>query len=179
MPVQAIQQLGIPVSIPGPTGPTGPVAATGPTGPNGGPTGPTGNTGPTGIAGPTGPTGNTGPTGSNNTGSTGNTGPPGSLGPTGNTGPTGPIGPTGYTGATGSGTGYVQFGNIILNYGKVVATSGGVTGQFALAYTDAVPLVTIGATGPTGAYVSALSKTGVVITTVNGTEQVDYIAVGT
>lgn len=158
------------------TGPTGPSpGSTGPTGASG-LLGPTGYTGPTGL---TGPTGITGPTGVG-TGPTGMTGPPGNS-ITGATGPTGVAGPTGgASGATGSGpTGYFQIGNITTNYGKVTAATGGTTGVFAAAYVDATPVVTLGLSGTTGAWISGLSKTGVVITSANGAPIVDYIAVGT
>ena len=166
--------------------------ATGPTGPQGsGPTGPTGAIGPTSNTGPTGPTG-VGPTGAQGptgvTGYSGKTGPPGNAG-TGSTGPAGPTGPTGAEaaafGSTGAGpTGGFVFnngaGNIVFNYGVVTATESGVTGVFAFSYVDATPAVTLGVSGPTGAYISALSKVGVKITTITGaTGKVYYIAMGT
>jgi hypothetical protein len=162
------------------------VVVVGPTGPLGAPTGPTGTTGPTGITGAvgTGPTGNTGNTGCTGkqglTGPTGFTGPPGGTqtGSTGTVGPAGPTGPASFTGATGT-SGFVELGNMVVNWGSAAsATGGGATGTFAQAYTDAVPRVTLGLTGATGAWVSSLSKTGLVITSANGTPTVAYIAAG-
>jgi len=77
--------------------------------------------------------------------------------------------------------GYFQLGNIVQNWGTIVATTGGVTGTFAKPYTNLVPAVTLsGATGATGGqpYISALSLTGVQVTTQSGTTTVYYQAVG-
>ncbi len=167
------------------TGPTGPSpGSTGPTGPTGNYTGPTGYTGYTGPSGVTGAAGSlTGPTGN-----TGFTGPPGNsvTGPTGDVSTvTGPTGSAAVFGATGSGpTGYFQFGNIVVNWGSVSATSSGVTGIFAKSYSDGAPQVALG--GQTGAApgagslatVSAVSTTGVLIKTGAITETVSYIAIG-
>ena len=103
------------------------------------------------------------------------------TGPTGFTGNTGATGPTGQaivTATTGT-TGYYQLGNVVVNWGKVPSAAlSGTTGVFAHAYTDANPRVTLGISGTTGAYVLAVSKTGVQIASFNGTPDVDYIAVG-
>ena len=108
-----------------------------------GPTGPTGSpavlTGPTGFTGPTGVTGWTGWTGV-----TGNTGP---TGPTGNTGNTGPVSTTAATGA--GPTGYVEMGNILIQWGITAAAAGGATGTFPIPYKNSA-IVVLGASGPTG-----------------------------
>ncbi len=147
------------------------VVATGLTGPSGGPTGVTGASGPTGFTGPTGSMGETGAAGSSSTvtgptgqtGFTGLTGPPGSAvtGPTGATGPTGdfvtgdtgPTGPQFGTGYTGNGpTGYMQFGNIKMEWGITSAATGGHTVTFPSTYVDSPPIVTLGCSGPTGSF---------------------------
>ena len=127
-----------------------------------GPTGPA-----SGLTGPTGPTGtfNTGPTGS--TGAIGPTGI-GSTGPSGAAGKTGPTGPVGYnavaSGATGP-TGGLQVGPVIFNYGFITAPG---TFTFPIPYNYLAPTVTLGFTGPTGAYVGSISLTGVQIDAENG-----------
>jgi hypothetical protein len=106
----------------GSTGPTGPV------GPPGGPTGPTGSsttgsTGPTGLAGATGPTGLAGATGP--LGPTGTNGTNGVDGATGSTGSTGPS-PTGIKPPDSTpyvSQGYQQIGNVIYQWGEVLAGS--------------------------------------------------------
>jgi hypothetical protein len=94
---------------------------------------------------------------------------------------TGPTGSTPVTpGATGT-AGYLQHGNIIDNFGSVVATTAGVTGNFAKPYVNAPPFFTLGGvTGPTGGqpYVSAISLTGLVIKTQSGAATVNYRAIG-
>ena len=133
-----------PIAIPGPTGPAS--GLTGPTGPTG-----TFNTGPSGFTGPTGVIG-----------------PQGLTGPTGTAGKTGFTGPVGYTvftsGATGP-TGGVQLGPFIFNYGTLVAPG---TFTFPIPYNYLPPTVTLGFTGPTGAYVGPISLTGVQIIAENG-----------
>lgn len=169
------------------------VGGLGPTGPLGGPTGPTGNTGAVGFTGPlgTGPTGATGAVGATGpltgpTGARGITGPPGSA-PTGNTGPTGTIGPTGSAASVGLTGGLPAYGsltwldtNIIFNWGQVSANHTGVTGTFTTPYVSGAPVVTLGATGPTGAYLFGVSTTGIDIKTPTGTSgSIGYIAIGT
>jgi hypothetical protein len=86
------------------------------------------------------------------------------------------------SGVTASGpVGYFKLGNIIVNYGEVVATITGVTGLFAKAYTDAAPAVTLGSTNVANTTaVTSVSKTGVVISTVSSaTETCYYNAIGT
>lgn len=164
----------------GPTGPTGRTGATGATGAGAftGPTGSTGSTGSTGatgagaFTGPTGPTGYTGPPGVAVTGTTGCTGP---TGPTGSTGPTGTI----FTGATGGVSGYINFGNVSIQWGKVNAGS---TAFFPATFGQ-IPMVTFGVTGTTGAagvYMTGLSISGFVANAVAGgaTPQLDWIAIG-
>ena len=98
------------------------------------------------------------------------------------TGPTGATGPQpSVVGSTGAGpTGYALLGNILINWGVVNATQAGTTGFFVLAYTDANPSVTLGVSGPTGAYISGLTKDGLKITVGTGqTGPVYYHAIGT
>jgi hypothetical protein len=170
---------------------------TGPTGPAGGPSGPTGKTGYTGATGSTGPLGSTGPTGAASSvtgprGLTGFTGAPGNAGATGQTGPTGPTGAGAFTGptgpsvwlaATGAGpTGYLQIGNIKINWGEFVTNHTGITAFFPLAYTDGPPVVVAqeGYSGPTGMFVAAISKIGVLVQCSTGASgTVFYQAVGT
>lgn len=168
------------------------VIAAGPTGPAGGPTGPTGATGSLGVTGPQGIVGYTGPTGMTGaaanmtgpTGPTGVTGPPGTsvTGPTGATSTAvGPTGPSAWSisfpvnGQTGS----IQFSPLIMNFGGFNVDSGGTTITFKTAYVQNPPFVTIGVTGPTGAYVSALSTTQITLHPNNGGPiWVSFIAVG-
>lgn len=123
------------------------------------PTGPTGATGPTGTPGGTGPTGWTGATSA--------TGP---TGPTG-IGYTGPTGPSDMTAATGAGTtgpsGYFMLKNILVNWGAGNLNTGAQTFSFPLAYSDAAPTITVGATAAAGSAVAtpmiciqSISKTG-------------------
>lgn len=126
-----------------------------------GPTGATGPTGPTGNTGPTGPTGNTGPTGS-----TGVTGPTAATGPTGNTGGNLPTSAgTGAVSNTGV-TGFVQFGNVIINWGEANVSTSKATFTFATPYTDNPPNIVVGTTGagnqqPTPLpCIASVSKTG-------------------
>ena len=101
------------------------------------------------------------------------------TGPTGATGFTGPTGPTAAYAATTGTTGYIQLGNVVLNWGKVPAAAvSGTTGVFAHAYVNAAPRVTLGVSGTTGAYVLAVSLTGVQIASNNDTPDVNYIAIG-
>jgi hypothetical protein len=86
----------------------------------------------------------------------------------------------GLTGAGPTGGFGLDNGNININWGVVNANHTGVTGVFVFSYVDATPAVTLGASGPTGAYLSGLSKTGVKITTPTGTSgPIYYIAMGT
>lgn len=122
-----------------------------------------------GVTGPT--SGFSGPTGYTGVFVTGPTGPTGLVMGTGTTGPTGPT-MNAATGAVGVGlpssTGYIQMGNIIINWGCNTATTGNATFGFAKPYTDNPPSMVFGATGPggpassTGCQVIAqtISKTG-------------------
>lgn len=86
------------------------------------------------------------------------------------------------TASTGPTNGAFVFttGNIVFNWGVVAATDVGVTGDFAFIYTDGNPFVTLGVSGPTGAYISGVSKLGVKVALGTGaTGRVNYIAVGT
>lgn len=156
----------------GPTGPTGPLgtgptgagAYTGPTGPTGG--GPTGPTGAGAFTGPTGPIGRTGPPGPAATGAQG------ALGPTGYTGPPGTAaqGTTGGPGAVFGTSGYVYLGNILIQWGFASGASP-VTVNLWTNYVDAAPVISLTATGATGAagmYVNADGKTSFNVTAFPG-----------
>jgi hypothetical protein len=72
-------------------------------------------------------------------------------------------------------------GNIIMNWGTVAVTHTGSTFGFPQPYTDGQPAVVIGVnfSGPTGAFIPATSKTGVVIQCRTGASgPVDYHAIG-
>lgn len=105
-------------------------------------TGPTGATGITGYTGYTaGVDWNDEPTGP--TGAAGTTGPTGSI-----TGPKGPSPFTGGTHAPGTGvSGYMQYGNIIMNWGQANVTSAVQTFMFSQPYNDNPPCVVFGSTG--------------------------------
>jgi hypothetical protein len=115
------------------------------------------------------------------TGPQGTQGPIGVQGIQGVQGPTGPLGA--WVGATGAGpAGYFQLGNIIQNWGLINANTVGVTGNFTKPYVDGPPAFTVGgSTGPTGGqpYVSAISKTGLVIRTQSGSAAVYWRTIGT
>jgi hypothetical protein len=84
-------------------------------------------------------------------------------------------------GLTGANSGCTQHGNIIDNWGTVIATAAGATGVFARPYTDGPPLFTLGPpTGLTGAqpYAAGISKTGIFIRTQSGTASVNYRTTG-
>ena len=117
------------------------------------------------------------------------------MGPVGNsiTGPTGANGgPVGFTGTTGGGstgpTGSAQIGNIILNWGAVLAVQAGVTALFGQTYNNTGPIVTAtiaSSTGATGAIagVTGISLTGCVLfagpATPPAKSIIEWFAIGT
>jgi hypothetical protein len=134
-------------------------------------------TGPTGAPGPAGNTGTAGFAMTGNTGSTGPTGPTGVV----ETGPTGPTGPISFTGATGAGpTGYAAFNNVLLAWGITTAAAPGGGVGFPIAYSTA-PVVTLGASGPTGTFpmVTTRSTIGFNLSVNTGPVDVMWMAVGT
>lgn len=191
------------VVVPGSTGPTGPLggptgptgatgaAATGPTGPLGtGPVGPTGPlTGPTGFTGNTGPPGNTivGPTGPQGFASnTGATGPAGAAGAATNTGATGPTGAgTSFAGVTGptGGTGSVNLGGLIFQWGTNPQGNGApFTVTFGIPFPTVCMAVQVtldqAPSGGDSSYVTSMTKTNFVWNNANNVSGGYWFAIG-
>jgi len=110
------------------------------------------------------------------TGPTGSTGAVGATGPIGLTGPTGPMPPM--QAATGPTGGYYQVGNILTQWGNLVATVGaGTTVNFPRPFIDAVPFVT--ASAPSGGVLQvSATKTTVTISCNSGTPVASWKATG-
>lgn len=124
-----------------------------------------------GVQGPAGPTGPQGVQGMQ--------GVKGDPGPIGIDGPTGPTGPSLTTqAATGPTGGYYQSGNIITQWGNLVATTGaGTTVTFPKPYIDAAPFVT--ASAPSGGVLQvSATKTTVTISCNSGTPVASWKAIG-
>jgi hypothetical protein len=106
-------------------------------------------------------------------GPTGPKGAAGSAGPTGATGPAATV-----TAATGPTGGYMQVGNIITQWGSLVATTGaGTTVNFPRPYTDGPPSVTASAAAGGTLQVSA-TKTSITVSCNSGTPVVSWKAIG-
>jgi hypothetical protein len=106
-------------------------------------------------------------------------GPTGPVGPAGAGGPTGATGPAAtVTAATGPTGGYMQVGNIITQWGSLVASTGaGTTANFPKPYTDGPPSVTASAAAGGTLQVSA-TKTSITISCNSGTPVVSWKAIG-
>lgn len=103
----------------------------------------------------------------------------GPTGPAGKTGATGPVGPPlASQAATGPTGGYVQSGNIITQWGNLIATTGaGTTVNFPKPYVDGPPSVTASAASGGVLQVSA-TKTAITISCNAGTPVVSWKAIG-
>lgn len=104
--------------------------------------------------------------------------------PAGPTGGQGLAGPTGATGpqpvmqaATGPTGGYLQSGNIITQWGSLVASTTGVTANFPRPYIDGPPFVA--ASAPSGGVLQvSATKTTITISCNSGTPTVSWKAIG-
>ncbi len=118
-------------------------------------------------------------------GAEGPTGPAGAKGATGPAGPAGTPGPTGaagagggFAGATGPTGGWMQSGNIISQWGSLVASTGaGTTVSFPKPYVDGPPSVTASAAAGGTLQVSA-TKTSITIACNSGSPTVSWKAIG-
>jgi hypothetical protein len=116
---------------------------------------------------------------------TGNTGATGVTGPTGQTGAS-VTGPTGsavmtFSGASGGSgpTGYMSFNNFLFAWGMTSAAAPGGGVAFPVAFFTA-PVITLGASGPTGAFPHVVSRSTIGFNLgVNATVDVMWMAVGT